>query len=283
MPYTHSGEIGDVWKHLPLAEILKIEKPLRYHETNAACAQYILPGNSATAYGIYKLLGYQDAALQSSQYLTLQRANGIEQNRCYLGSPAIAMRTLGSTTSYFFHDIESESLQNITDNTKNNHLPYTISLFNQDSIHTVTQSAYQLGPDDFLHIDPYQPADKNPEGKNFYDVVKKAVSSNAKGLLWYGFDTLDGMREIHEQLKQIEKLYSVSIPVYAIAQQSITNHGCQVNPGVPGCGLAAFHLSQTSLSVLHNYLHIVKNCYANAQYNGCNASLLTYKYNSTWS
>ena len=26
MPYTHAGEIGDVWKHLPLCEILKIEK-----------------------------------------------------------------------------------------------------------------------------------------------------------------------------------------------------------------------------------------------------------------
>jgi hypothetical protein len=33
MANTHYGEIGDIWKHLPLAEILAIERPRRYWES----------------------------------------------------------------------------------------------------------------------------------------------------------------------------------------------------------------------------------------------------------
>ncbi|OQB53993.1 MAG: hypothetical protein BWX97_00288 [Firmicutes bacterium ADurb.Bin146] len=36
MPYNHAGEIGDVWKHLPPCDILTIESPIRYHESNSA-------------------------------------------------------------------------------------------------------------------------------------------------------------------------------------------------------------------------------------------------------
>lgn len=28
MPYKHAGEIGDIWKHLPICDILNIEKPM---------------------------------------------------------------------------------------------------------------------------------------------------------------------------------------------------------------------------------------------------------------
>jgi hypothetical protein len=40
MPYNHAGEIGDIWKHLPICDILAIEKPRRYVETNSATRTY---------------------------------------------------------------------------------------------------------------------------------------------------------------------------------------------------------------------------------------------------
>ena len=46
MPYNHAGEIGDIWKHLPICDILTIEKPRRYIETNSAFPFYILPQKS---------------------------------------------------------------------------------------------------------------------------------------------------------------------------------------------------------------------------------------------
>lgn len=36
--YTHFGKQPDVLKHLVLCEVLKIEKPQVYVETNSACA-----------------------------------------------------------------------------------------------------------------------------------------------------------------------------------------------------------------------------------------------------
>jgi hypothetical protein len=35
---NHFAELGDVWKHLPLAEILRINPPRQYCETHAGSA-----------------------------------------------------------------------------------------------------------------------------------------------------------------------------------------------------------------------------------------------------
>src|SRR5436309_1658093 len=39
---NHFAELGDVWKHLPLAEILRITPPRDYWETHAGSASYAL-------------------------------------------------------------------------------------------------------------------------------------------------------------------------------------------------------------------------------------------------
>gem|GEM_PF-3449085 len=36
MANKHFGSIGDIWKHLPLAEILEIERPRNYWESHAS-------------------------------------------------------------------------------------------------------------------------------------------------------------------------------------------------------------------------------------------------------
>lgn len=46
MPYRHAGEIGDVWKCLPVCEALCVERPRRHFETNAASADDALPGDA---------------------------------------------------------------------------------------------------------------------------------------------------------------------------------------------------------------------------------------------
>ncbi|MDV6191974.1 hypothetical protein R3O82_01730 [Bacteroides hominis (ex Liu et al. 2022)] len=53
MTYTHFGKQADVLKHLLLCELLRIEKPQVYVETNAACAQYALEKTPEQEYGIY--------------------------------------------------------------------------------------------------------------------------------------------------------------------------------------------------------------------------------------
>lgn len=55
MTYTHFGKQADVLKHLLLCELLRIEKPRVYVETNAACAQCALKKrlNRSTASTIF--------------------------------------------------------------------------------------------------------------------------------------------------------------------------------------------------------------------------------------
>ena len=44
--YTHYGKQADVFKHLVLCEVLQIEKPQIYIETNSASAIYQMAGEA---------------------------------------------------------------------------------------------------------------------------------------------------------------------------------------------------------------------------------------------
>lgn len=53
MANVHYGTIGDIWKHLPLAEILAIETPTRYWESHAGSSHYVLTHSPERDYGIF--------------------------------------------------------------------------------------------------------------------------------------------------------------------------------------------------------------------------------------
>ena len=129
MTYTHFGKQADVLKHLLLCELLRIEKPQVYVETNAACAQYALERTPEQEYGIYHFLKRAEAAekeciperteyyhpqeaLRRSFYYQ-QESEAMQANR-YIGSPGLAMNILGDTARYIFFDIESDPLENVS-------------------------------------------------------------------------------------------------------------------------------------------------------------------------
>ena len=62
MVNIHYGNIGDIWKHLSLAEILAIEAPSRYWESHAGSSHYTLTHSPEREYGI---LYFARAASQS--------------------------------------------------------------------------------------------------------------------------------------------------------------------------------------------------------------------------
>jgi len=71
MPYNHAGEIGDVWKHLPLCDILKIEKPVKYRESNSAYSGYTISSKPQTEYGILKMLRLDNQEFMNSVYYSV--------------------------------------------------------------------------------------------------------------------------------------------------------------------------------------------------------------------
>ena len=112
--YTHYGKQADVFKHLVLCEVLQIEKPQIYIETNSASAIYQMAHTPEQQYGIYYFLkkAREEKPLRESPYYKLESTEMAKGN--YLGSPALAMNTLAERTSqYLFFDIEKDALENI--------------------------------------------------------------------------------------------------------------------------------------------------------------------------
>ena len=94
--YTHFGKQPDILKHLVLCEVLQIEKPQIYVETNSACAIYTMAHTPEQEYGIYHFLNEanEDDILKNSLYYQLESES--MANGYYLGSPALAMKVLNN-------------------------------------------------------------------------------------------------------------------------------------------------------------------------------------------
>src|SRR5207253_7231051 len=101
---NHFAELGDVWKHLPLAEILRLNPPRLYWETHAGSASYRLTESPSRLHGALRFLSLapRDPDLRGSAYLQALRSSPV----VYPGSPALAMQTLGKTATYLFCDVD---------------------------------------------------------------------------------------------------------------------------------------------------------------------------------
>jgi len=273
MPYTHSGEIGDVWKHLPLCEVLKIEKPIRYHETNSAYSGYTILHNPRTEYGIFKMLKPSNFEFANSVYHKTLKKNGIDYFR-YKGSPGLAMEILSSETSYFFHDLEQEALDDVEIFAQRKGLCDNVKTFCGDSVCAFLDVDYFIDEDDFIFIDPYTPFDVSQiSGFNFFNVFDKSISANAKTLMWYGYDSLNGQQLIFNRLKKSANENKADIWSFDVWQKNMTNSGCELNPGVPGCGLACANMSVASIDIIERQLGFIKRSYTNAIYEELDAEL----------
>ena len=51
MANRHFAKVADVWKHLPLVEVLSIERPRRYWESHAGSAVYEMADDAERRYG----------------------------------------------------------------------------------------------------------------------------------------------------------------------------------------------------------------------------------------
>jgi 23S rRNA (adenine2030-N6)-methyltransferase len=92
MANVHYASIGDVWKHLPLAEILRIECPRSYWESHAGSSTYPLTHYPERDYGAFAFLerAGRSRGLEGSSYgrlLPVTPAVGRPPTRARPGSP----------------------------------------------------------------------------------------------------------------------------------------------------------------------------------------------------
>ncbi|EKA90194.1 hypothetical protein [Bacteroides fragilis] len=289
MTYTHFGKQADVLKHLLLCELLRIEKPQVYVETNAACAQYALERTPEQEYGIYHFLKRAEAAekeciperteyyhpqeaLRRSFYYQ-QESEAMQANR-YIGSPGLAMNILGDTARYIFFDIESEPLENVSQYAGTKELKECINLFNRDSIEGTLELLSSLPASSFLHIDPYEIDKPGRNGRTYLDVFIEAAKAGMRCFLWYGYMTLKDKRHLEELIAQslpeagIRNATGVELTLKMIKEDI-----AESNPGVLGSGVLGANLSEESNAVIQKYAAWLEEIYKDAKYKNLDGSV----------
>lgn len=273
--YTHFGKQADVFKHLVLCEILQIEKPQMYVETNSASAIYQMSHTVEQQYGIYHFLekANKEKFLRDSIYYKLESIETEKGN--YLGSPALAMNILEKRASqYIFFDIEKDALENIELYARQIELETHIQTYHADSLEGVIKLLPTLSKSSFLHIDPYEIDKKGISGISYLDILIKATQAGIKCLLWYGFMTEDDKMHINQYI--INRLKEEDIEEYTCVElimNSIRKDTIICNPGILGSGILATNFSQESRNKILDFSSVLVNTYIFTRYKNYDGSL----------
>lgn len=273
MPYRHYGNIGDIWKHLPLCAILEIERPRTYIETNSAYATYTLEDTPRQQYGVIHTYRHAAAseAVANSRYLAILRELNDDATtpRTYPGSPALAMAVLKNTPAlYTFCDIEAEALKSVAAHAASEGLAARVTTILGDSISGTYRMLDTLTPNDFLHIDPYLIFEPNAEGLTSFDVFLNATRRGVKCMLWYGYFTSEEQEALTTRIRETvasdgsidsAQLHGVDVWLDLIQPDSVV-----ANPGIVGCGVLTSNLSAASHEAISELAKGLANIYENS-------------------
>lgn len=195
MTNRHYGRIGDMWKHLPLVELLALETPREYWETHSGAALYPLTHSPDRDYGVYYFIEHADSEplLKMSRFLrVLTEGLAAPFPHHYPGSAGLAMRQLGRDAQrYLFSEIDRYSLETLRDAADSYGLTDRIELVEGDGIDAAwSQILSQSAPTEVLvHIDPFNPFEESPAHQlSALELARKLSQEKAKVIYWYGFD-----------------------------------------------------------------------------------------------
>lgn len=270
MTYSHYGEFGDVWKHLPLAEILSTEPPGAYWESHAASGLYELAPTREQQYGVLHYLDQADSSnvLKNSPYTRIldgYRENDRSLSR-YPGSPIIAMHLLGeihSSTpdepSFLFCDTEGDAIESLRKHIHELDVrDSAVTTVHDDGISTLASAQSKSSPDElakaFVHLDPYWPGDLGKDGQSSWDLFSRLVAGGARVMLWYGYQTLveesakndffDERISSSERNTDGDDLWVGEMIVDAFRDAETT----APHPGVIGCGVVCGNVGKRAIN-----------------------------------
>ncbi|MBN2041288.1 MAG: 23S rRNA (adenine(2030)-N(6))-methyltransferase RlmJ [Spirochaetes bacterium] len=181
----HYAELGDVWKHLILAEILKIKPPLQYWQTHAGSAYYTLIENGPRKHGVINFLlnAPADPELNDCAYLKIFQ----DMPGKYPGSSVLAVKILGKKAGYLLCDMDSESTYSLNEVFAD----FDAEIIEKDGISAIQNrsDSSELNPSEILiHIDPFNPYERVAEGTmNSFELAVSLIKKGFRILYWYGY------------------------------------------------------------------------------------------------
>ncbi len=195
MANRHFGNLGDVWKHVVLAETLAAERPLHYWETHAGSASYPLSHSPARDYGVYGFLesgGRSPIVARSRYYKELKSlAQGDEVPPSYPASPLLAMRLLGNRAEYVLCDLDPDSVSSLSQAASALRLTDRVHCARADGLATIQEASRHYNgnaADAFVHIDPFDPLAETERGLSAVSLASDLIELGFKLLYWYGYD-----------------------------------------------------------------------------------------------
>jgi 23S rRNA A2030 N6-methylase RlmJ len=271
MANVHYAGIGDLWKHLPLAEVLSIERPGSYWESHAGSSSYPLTRSPERDYGVFLFLerAVRSSALKGSAYRRLLDPR--ERSRTpstYPGSPLIAMELLGGAGGCFvFCDLDGASLANIAEDARALGVPSgRVRLVQGDGVSTLEEELAALSEEEisgtFLHVDPYHPSEPGHGGESPLGLFARAAQRGVGCMLWYGFDATDARAIVLDALR--ERIAGGAwYGEVSLRAEDLSEVG--FDPGVLGCGVVMCNVGQEALAACSRLGDGLAQAYADAR------------------
>lgn len=294
MANRHYGNIGDIWKHLPLAEMLAIERPARYWESHAGSSEYALERSPARDYGVFHFLRFAGGSLDlaGSSFLCLLDGLRTAQGNLevYPGSPRLAMEMLGGRCEYLFCDLDGGSLETIEGTACSLGIPaVNLKCVRADGVATVLAAASALSAEaaaaTLIVIDPCagdDPFARRPDRPSPMDAFARTVATGARVVLWYSFSSVGERAACWDGIRSSLSGHQVDVGAAGlwsgeIALREIASGGASFDPGVRGCGILCANLKSESICAASRLGHELARIYAGALLPDGTSGALTFR------
>lgn len=204
MANPHFANLGDVWKHLLLTEVISWLRPEQYVETHAGSAIYRLVDDVERGLGAEMFLGASSdiEPLRSSAYRRHIRefARGAEPS--YLGSPLLAMMLLGRACRYVFCDTDPASVADLRAARERFGLRDKVRVVHGDGLAETTAllQAHAIGAAGLVHVDPFDFRAAGPGIFSALELVTCLAAASIPTFAWYGLTAPSAAHELFHEV-----------------------------------------------------------------------------------
>jgi len=195
----HAGNVGDVWKHCALVEVLRLAAAggpgVTYVETHAGDGAYDLGPTGEWTEGIGRLWGSTELARPDDavgRYVELCRrlGAGAERPTRYAGSPLLARAVLGPEAPLLLHEIDPSAYRRLGAATAGDPRVTIAETDGLSALPDAIRAAEAGGAHVVALVDP--PWTQKADWTHVPDVLARAVAASARAafVLWYPVKSL---------------------------------------------------------------------------------------------
>jgi 23S rRNA A2030 N6-methylase RlmJ len=281
MANTHFGNLSDVFKHLALAEVLRVMRPAEYWESHAGCAVYqeTAPIVPERLHGVHTFmrLAADSAELQLSTYgrilASLSAGDAVSR---IPGSPLIAHRLLTERCRrLLLCDIDHESLRNIRacltepGESRKHAEPEKTECVQDDGV-SVLRGAGMLLPEPWLastlaFLDPYTLDETTAAEISPLELACELANRGIATVLFYTFAD-DANRALqHERLtRALEKSRLLQRGAHFFEGSLKTSPKPEI-PTQWGFGLLTFRITPEAMAAVNERVRALESAYEKAE------------------